>query len=393
MARIRGRLPGRAERGIMRFRSWAAVLVVVLGGLSFLFTGATALATPVAASALVSSTSLCGTTITTSTTLTADVGPCPGNGISFGASGITLNCNGYAITGTGSAGSIGILSLTHDHLTVENCRVTDFAGGVLLQKEANAYDPHVGFNTLTNNSASANVDNGFAIFGEHNTLTSNSAKGNTIDSGFLLLGESPRLFFLGANTLINNSAVDNGNRGFFVLGDDNSLTGNSAKGNGGSGFLLGQPFGTPRANPSRFNDLEDNTAVKNNARGFLVFGPSNTFQGDNAIGNSAEGFLPVGGVETLINSVANGNGGNGFDLQAGNSDALSNDIAVHNGFNGFSVQVTASSLVDSSANNNAQFGFMDATSGSGTSGTSNTYLNDTCTGNGSGDSNPAQLCS
>jgi len=43
----------------------------------------------------------CGDTITTSTTLTSNLGPCTSTGIFMGANGITLDCNGYTISGDG----------------------------------------------------------------------------------------------------------------------------------------------------------------------------------------------------------------------------------------------------------------------------------------------------
>ncbi|HEV2810870.1 MAG TPA: hypothetical protein VGV93_10810, partial [Acidimicrobiales bacterium] len=46
----------------------------------------------------------CGDVITQTTTLTADVGPCPGNGIIIGADNIMLNLNGHTISGTPGPG-------------------------------------------------------------------------------------------------------------------------------------------------------------------------------------------------------------------------------------------------------------------------------------------------
>ena len=42
----------------------------------------------------------CGSVITTSTTLNADVGPCPTNGLIIAASNITLNLGGHSVIGT-----------------------------------------------------------------------------------------------------------------------------------------------------------------------------------------------------------------------------------------------------------------------------------------------------
>jgi hypothetical protein len=44
----------------------------------------------------------CGDVITADTVLTADLGPCPHNGLVFGGNGITLSLNGHQIIGTGA---------------------------------------------------------------------------------------------------------------------------------------------------------------------------------------------------------------------------------------------------------------------------------------------------
>jgi parallel beta-helix repeat protein len=89
----------------------------------------------------------CGTTITTSTELKADIGPCSGNGIVIGSSGITLNCAGHTISGTsGSVAGISLLGVTT--VTVKNCHVTGFASGIYLGASSS--------NKLTGNTANGN---------------------------------------------------------------------------------------------------------------------------------------------------------------------------------------------------------------------------------------------
>jgi len=50
-------------------------------------------------------------------------------------------------------------------------------------------------------------------------------------------------------------------------------------------------------------------------------------------------------------------------------------------------------LEDNVAKNNDDFGFVDASSDSGTSGTANTYTDNKCVANGDGGSDPTGLCS
>jgi len=57
---------------------------------------------------------VCGDTITVSTTLTADIGPCAQDGLIIGADGITLDLNGHRISGLGvPAGAVGVRSDNH----------------------------------------------------------------------------------------------------------------------------------------------------------------------------------------------------------------------------------------------------------------------------------------
>ena len=55
-----------------------------------------------AASAAPARAPACGSVVKASVTLTRDIGPCPGDGLVVGASGITIDLNGHAVTGTTS---------------------------------------------------------------------------------------------------------------------------------------------------------------------------------------------------------------------------------------------------------------------------------------------------
>src|SRR5436309_2045718 len=63
-------------------------------GVASLLWAMTSVVAPTAAGA---STALCGATITVTTTLTEDVGPCPSDGITIGASNVTLNLGGHTV--------------------------------------------------------------------------------------------------------------------------------------------------------------------------------------------------------------------------------------------------------------------------------------------------------
>jgi hypothetical protein len=82
----------------------------------------------------------CGDTITTDTTLHADLVNCPNNGIVIGADHITLNLNGHRVDGDGAlvhncpSGEdcdVGIDNPGHDGVTVKGGAVRQFGVGVL----------------------------------------------------------------------------------------------------------------------------------------------------------------------------------------------------------------------------------------------------------------------
>ena len=74
---------------------------------------------------------------------------------------------------------------------------------------------------------------------------------------------------------------------------------------------------------------------------------------------------------TFIGNRASGNTGDGFDLFGA---------------------TFGNTLVGNAAEGNGGFGFRDATSGSGTAGTANTYDRNRCVSNAAGPSSPAGLC-
>jgi len=155
----------------------------------------------------------CGATITANTTLTGNIGPCSGDGLIIGKSGIILNCGGHTITGTGGYDGITLNGLTK--VTVEKCKVKGFDYGFLLEISSSTH--------LTGNTANNNGYGFYLSSSPSNTLTGNTANSNT-DNGFLISGS-------GSNHLTKNTANANG-VGFHLSGSSsNTLTGNIANNN------------------------------------------------------------------------------------------------------------------------------------------------------------------
>ncbi len=125
------------------------------------------------------------------------------------ADGVTLDCAGFSVTGSGSGS--GIVLATKTGVTVKNCNVTGFIVGIFLLSFSNS-------NTLTDNTASNNSVGILLGLSSGNTLTDNTASNNNIGI---------RLFRSSGNTLTDNTASNNG-IGFFVVSasDANQITSN-----------------------------------------------------------------------------------------------------------------------------------------------------------------------
>lgn len=230
----------------------------------------------------------CGSTITKNTTLSANIGPCSGNGLIVGTSGITLNCAGYAINLNGESGvSAGVSITGRTKVTVENCNITGFDNS---NGHSNAFQLSMSSgDNLTNDTANGNYL-GFSLANSsNNKLTKSTANGNAFGFG---------LFSSGGNTLIGDTANSNtlqfNSFGFQLYeSSNNTLTKNNANINSYDGFSL---YGSSR------NLLANNTANSNGNQGFDLsqvlpgvttprFSTDNIFIGNTANYNKQYGYL------------------------------------------------------------------------------------------------------
>jgi large repetitive protein len=97
-----------------------------------LFIGASIAMTVLSTGQAIASHVSCGQTITTNTTLDSNISGCTGNGVQIGANGITLNLNGFTISGTASGNAVDN-SGGFDNITMRNGLIRgSFARGVSL---------------------------------------------------------------------------------------------------------------------------------------------------------------------------------------------------------------------------------------------------------------------
>lgn len=218
--------------------------------MALLFTGAAMVSTAEAAPG-----PQCGDTITQTTTLTHDIGPCPAgvDGLDVTASNITLNLNGHSITGSNThevaaAGEqvqqIGVHLLGVSGVVVTNGTVQHFDAGVAIEGGAR--------NTISNLSVLNNVN--------HQVFTGVTSRVDFCDYGDGVVADNSSNNRIENNRLAHNGPFD----GIALVdnSDNNKIIGNELQSNDvrndappgpftpnggtlcGAGFTTGGPGGT-----------------------------------------------------------------------------------------------------------------------------------------------------
>jgi parallel beta-helix repeat protein len=332
-------------------RSLAAAVMTLLSGL--------AMAVPAQAAVLA-----CGQTITQSTTLDNDLGPCPGHGIVIGANNITFNLNGHTISGgTGIGEGAGVFLLNRTGVTVTNGTVTRFDIGVAIDGGSNntvsrmtARDNIGGAGTIggdgiaimssrgnriidsqtTNNAPFSGIGlysrrdsqhPGTPAVARDNYIARNFVGGNIIGRNLVtpqdtdndgIRVENDAVF----NTFENNRVTGNGLDGISLFADtaDNIVRGNQVDGNGFYRTTARRGSGIIVFTRATRNVVENNTVTRNADSGIDIRPPLSTFPGatnnrivnNTSVGNSVLPFIPSPVF------------GQSFDLKDGNPNCDAN---------------------------------------------------------------------
>jgi len=269
----------------------------------------------------------CGQTITQSTILTADVGPCPNNGIMVGADNIVLDLGGHRVFGTASSGDgAGILLQNRQGVTVRNGTVELFDGGVvILGGSANTVLRIVANNNI---GAAAGTSGPAALYGDgiliqgssSNSIVQNSVDNNGPFSGIgIITGDAdhpavpPALAndnVLKANRVTNNVACRRSG-----LCDNDGIR---IEPRAGSGCLTG-----PTICPGPGNRIIGNQVAGNGLDGISLFGftTGNLVSGNTVDGNGFRGAVPGDGIRVF------GSGNRVEANSAGNNAAAGISVA------------------------------------------------------------------
>ncbi len=284
----------------------------------------------------------CGATLTTSTVLTNDVGPCgPGIAIELAADNITLDLNGHTVFGTGPTASfsIGVHTFGTTGDVIKNGTVTKFDSGIFLEEANNATVTRTRLVDNIGPDSSATFGEGLQIYqGGGHLIQSNQVVHNGPFAGIVAYQTSNNT--IDSNQVVNNNFLDTSGHhggsgpimqdiGIWVVNlvtnpavaQNNTVTRNQVVGNGLDGIqvarftnnnlvqnnsVVNNGFGQPSTNSFRdgdgianfgsFNRILTNTSVSNAANGISVYrsvdssgtpvgGQSNTIQSNTALSN------------------------------------------------------------------------------------------------------------
>jgi nitrous oxidase accessory protein NosD len=265
----------------------------------------------------------CGQTITHSTTLKADVGPCPGTGIMVGSDHLRLNLDGHRILGAPGSGA-GVYLLGRSDVTVTKGTVSGFAGGVVIEGGSD--------NTVLDIVARDNQGGNGSSYGDGilmesstgNLIVGNQAIHNGPFSGIGIVSDidsdHPRTTAgtSTGNQILSNTVVDNNvgrspqlddNDGIRVEPDSpgNVIAGNQVSGSGLDGISLFRASGHSVivGNVSSANGFDNQ--VGRHGDGIILFNLADQNQVDNNVadGNAANGIQVRGPVRTTAGSTDN----------------------------------------------------------------------------------------
>ena len=248
-------------------------------------------------------------TITADTTLSED----HQGEIVIDADGVTLDCDGYKVVGSGEENGIKISE--RSDVTLRDCRVSGFVRGVLVNVSSQI--------DLQGNEASRNEWGFWIADSDHVRAASNTASDNS-QNGFLLGNADDGL-------LSGNRALRNGLNGFgFNDSDREVLSSNLSEDNAERGFFL---------RTSRGTILENNVARRNETGFVLEESPDSAVQENLASDNRIDGFFlaSVDGGHLYGNS-ATGNAHSGFHIDESSDVVFSANHAEGNGTGAFRVR-------------------------------------------------------
>lgn len=348
---------------------------------------------------------VCGSVLLTDTTLTSNLS-CPHTALMIGADNISIDLNGYTVSGVGNPGSAGIFNAGHRNITIKDGTISGFFYGIYfsgavdnsihsIKVEQNAFSGIFLENASNGNKIVECVvtNNGSDLF-RGNGITINSSDGNLVMLTHAAANVTQGIFVGGganspasSNTrIVSNVSENNVSNGIGIIGGFGHFVANSlSRNNGGNGvsFSLNPVPGSVVESFVVNNEMNGNVL---NGIG-LTDAHRNTISGNDVRANVLNGIVLNNSDDNKI--TANhfeDNGSSGLAIRSG-SDANAVDGNYSRSNSGRGVFVTTGGGLGPPQNNrfmgnrstqNSLADIHDQTVGARTAGTDSTYKGNRC---------------
>lgn len=269
--------------------------------------------------------------------VTGEVGK---HGILIGSDGVTIDLNGFTLTGVpGAFSGVGHSVSSYRNVTVRNGTATGWANGVAITGAGNRVEGV---------RASENVGNGILLSTngiiESCTASDNGTNGISVGNGCVVRGctsylnDSTGIASTGSVTVADCSAYNNATG--FNIGLGSTVIGCSARDNTADGFVV-----------SSASVVSNCSAYSNTGDGIRAASTSVTISGCTASFNSADG-IEVPGNCHIINNICDSNGvgaGTGMGIKATGTDSRIEGNSLMRNDIGLDVQLSGNFIVRNTA--------------------------------------------
>jgi len=234
--------------------------------------------------------------------------------VGFVRNGVTLDCNGATLNGSGSEESAGISMFMKSDNEIRNCNVMNYEIGIVIEGSNN--------NTLFNSTISEN--------GHWGGIWMRESNGNNIIETIVSNNKGTGIMIVDSNLikLYNNTLTFNDGDGMWIYNsNNNTISGNNASGNTlHNGISIGASYN---------NTIINNIANSNNHNGINLYDSSS----NNAIINNAMGSNKDNGINIyessrsnviLFNNASKNNNGIGIGKESNDNQVINNTVKSNN---------------------------------------------------------------
>ena len=239
---------------------------------------------------------MCGDVISEDLTLTEPL-ICSGEytyGLEIGAEDITIDCNGWGISGSGFG--TGIYVNAYSRVTVKNCDISNFNNGVEIYSSS---DSEINKNNIHNNQ-----DNGIYVDLSDNLQILDNGIRNNDGFGVFIEGEDISSGHTIKGNIINGNNIECGEEGcagILLLGEDNCVIEDNEVSRNYYGIVLSQSYD---------NSVLNNVLEGNFHSGIALFGGNNNDISGNEITDSGNVgiWIRSNAEDAITNNVIRGDG-------------------------------------------------------------------------------------